>query len=93
MQLAVSIAVLLVALSAVTDSAEVSVTEPTLSQKFERFQEDVQTFFDDVGEKAKGALHDLHNSEISNKTRNWFAEKFRKLKERFQTTFTPGGTD
>ncbi|XP_060114173.1 apolipoprotein C-I [Heteronotia binoei] len=93
MQLAISIAVVLVALSVVTESAEVSVTEPTLSKKFERFQEDVKTFFDNFGEKAKGALNDLHNSKISNKTRNWFSENFQKLREKFRTTFNPRETD
>ncbi|KAL8219747.1 UNVERIFIED_CONTAM: hypothetical protein K2H54_032717 [Gekko kuhli] len=94
MQLAVSIAVVLVALSVVTDSASVSVVEePTLSQKFERFQGEVQTFFDGIGEKAKGAFRDLHNSEISTKARNWFTENFQKLKEKFKKTFSPEETN
>nr|XP_056701937.1 apolipoprotein C-I-like [Euleptes europaea] len=93
MQLAVSIAVILVALSVVTDSAEVSVSEPSVSQKFERFQEELQTFVDDVGQKARVALHDLHNSELVNKTRNWFSENFRKMKEKFRTAFSTGETD
>ncbi|XP_054855275.1 apolipoprotein C-I [Eublepharis macularius] len=91
MQLAVSIAVILMALSVVTESTEVSPTEPTLSQKFERFQNEFRTFVDNVKEKTQGAFHDLHNSEFSNKTRNWFSEKFRKLREKIHTTF--GDTD
>ncbi|XP_048358195.1 apolipoprotein C-I-like [Sphaerodactylus townsendi] len=93
MQLVLPIAVILVALSVVTDSAEIPVPERSVSQKFEKFQEEFQTFMDDVGEKARGAFRDLHNSELVNKTRNWFTENFRKMKEKFRTTFSNGETN
>ncbi|KAH0631650.1 hypothetical protein JD844_006086 [Phrynosoma platyrhinos] len=89
MQIITSVAVVLVALSVMADSAEVqTVTEPTLTQKFERFQHEVQAFADRVGEKTKAAFQDLHHSEISNKTRNWFSETFQKLKEKFRAPFS-----
>ncbi|XP_072836122.2 apolipoprotein C-I isoform X1 [Pogona vitticeps] len=90
MQLAFSVAVVLVALSVVADSAEdpVTSTEPTLAQKFEKFQHGLQTFAERVGEKTKAAFLDLHHSEIGNKTRNWFTENFQKLKEKFKATFS-----
>ncbi|XP_042296564.1 apolipoprotein C-I [Sceloporus undulatus] len=88
MQIVVSVAVVLAALTVVADSEVQTVTEPTLSQKFERFQHDVQTFVDRFGEKTKAAFQGLHQSEISNKTRSWFSETFQKLKEKFRTPFS-----
>ncbi|XP_062996146.1 apolipoprotein C-I [Elgaria multicarinata webbii] len=84
MQLAVSIAVVLVALSVVTGTQDVTVTEPTLSQKFEKVQQDFQNFANRIGERTKTAFNDLHHSEFSNRTRNWFAENFQKMKEKFR---------
>ncbi|XP_061453584.1 apolipoprotein C-I [Rhineura floridana] len=95
MQISLSAAVIFVALSVVTAAAEVPVpmTEPTLSQKFEEFQHEVQSFVDNIGEKTKEAFRDLHHSELSTKTRNWFTENFQKLKDKFKATFSNEGSD
>ncbi|XP_044291101.1 apolipoprotein C-I-like [Varanus komodoensis] len=85
MQAVVSIAVVLVALSVVAASDEPTTMKPTLSQKFEKFQQEVQGFFDRVGEKVKAAFHDLHHSKFSNQTRSWFAENLQTLKDKFAT--------
>ncbi|XP_060639681.2 apolipoprotein C-I-like [Anolis sagrei] len=88
MQIVLSVAVVLVALSVVAGTDEIPVAnEPSLTQKLEKFQQEVQTFVDRVGEETKEAFRDIHHSEFSNKTRNWFSENFRKLKEKFRTLF------
>ncbi|XP_007421571.1 apolipoprotein C-I [Python bivittatus] len=94
MRLVVSVAVVLIALSAaVADTAEDVEKELTMAQKFEKFQQDVQTFVDNVGEKTKSAFLELHNSEFSNKTRNWLSETFRKLKKNFEPITSSEGSD
>ncbi|XP_034976624.1 apolipoprotein C-I [Zootoca vivipara] len=93
MQLAVSIAVVLVALFVVTDSTEIGPTEPSLSQRFENFQSNVKTFIDNAGEKTKTALQDLHNSETLTKARNWLSERFQQVKEKVKATFSSEGSD
>ncbi|XP_015675764.1 apolipoprotein C-I [Protobothrops mucrosquamatus] len=94
MKLVLAVAVLLITLSAVvTDSNEDGGKEPTLAQKFEKFQKEVQTFVDNLGEKAKTALHEFQNSEFSNKTRNWLSETFHKLKKKFEPITSQGGSD
>ncbi|XP_067411428.1 apolipoprotein C-I [Emydura macquarii macquarii] len=82
MRPAVPLALILLALAVLADSATAEVTEPTLSQKFESFQHKLQAFADGIAEKTKAAFHDLHHSEFSEKTRNWFSEQFQKLKEK-----------
>ncbi|KAG8143521.1 hypothetical protein E2320_000737 [Naja naja] len=67
-----------------SDSNEDGGNEPTIAQKFEKFQREVQTFVDNLGEKTKAALREFHNSEFSNKTRSWLSETFQKLKKRFE---------
>ncbi|XP_066495176.1 apolipoprotein C-I [Tiliqua scincoides] len=93
MQVAVSAAVVLLALSvAATDPAETE-TESPLSQKFEQFQQDVQTFVSRVEEKAKTAYHDFQNSEFRNRTSNWFSDTFQKLKAKWKEVFSNQGSD
>nr|XP_003230683.2 PREDICTED: apolipoprotein C-I [Anolis carolinensis] len=88
MQIVLSVAVVLVALSVVAGTDETPVAnEPSLSQKLEKFKQEVQTFVDRVGVETKETLHDIRHSEFGNRTRNWFSEKFRKLKEKFRTLF------
>lgn len=38
-------------------------------QKLEQFKENVKVFADNIGEKTKAALQELHDSEFSTKTR------------------------
>ncbi|XP_033014265.1 apolipoprotein C-I-like [Lacerta agilis] len=93
MQLAVSVAVVLMALFVVTASTEVGPTEPTLSQKFENFQRNVQTFIGNAGEKTKTVLQDIHNSEPITKARNWLSERFQQVKDKVKATFSSEGSD
>lgn len=51
------------------DATEVTETEPSLTQRFEKFQHDFQEFVDRVEVKAKEVFHDAHYSELSNQTR------------------------
>ncbi|XP_063168275.1 apolipoprotein C-I [Candoia aspera] len=94
MKLGVSIAVVLMALSvAVADSTENGGKEPTMAQKFEKFQQDIQTFVDNLGEKTRAAFRDLHNTEFSNKTRDWLSKTFQKLKDEFEAITSSEGSD
>ncbi|XP_070620139.1 apolipoprotein C-I [Erythrolamprus reginae] len=94
MKLVLAVAVLLVTLSAVvTDSNDGGRKEPTVAEKFEKFQKEVQTFVDNIGEKAKAAYHEFHNSEFSNKTRNWLSETINKLKKKFEPITSQDGSD
>ncbi|CAI5780961.1 apolipoprotein C-I isoform X2 [Podarcis lilfordi] len=92
MQLAVSVAVVLMALFAVTASAEVEPTEPSLSQRFENFQRNVQTFIDNAGERTKTAFQEFHNSEPISKARNWLSERFQQVKDKVKATFSSDGS-
>ncbi|XP_006038594.1 apolipoprotein C-I isoform X2 [Alligator sinensis] len=87
MRPAVSIALALVALLVLADSAQSEPGEPTLMQKLEQFKENVKDFADTIGEKTKAALQELRDSEFSTKTRNWFSEHFKKVKEKLKDTF------
>ncbi|XP_026571265.1 apolipoprotein C-I [Pseudonaja textilis] len=94
MKLVLAVAVLLITLSAVVaDSNEDGGKEPTLAEKFEKFQKEVQTFVDNLGEKTKVALREFHNSEFSNKTRNWLSESFQKLKKKIESITSQDGSD
>ncbi|KAM3830324.1 apolipoprotein C-I isoform 2-T2 [Vipera latastei] len=94
MKLVLAVAVLLITLSAVvTDSNEDGGREATMAQKFEKFQKEVQTFVDNLGEKTKAAFLEFHNSEFSNKTRNWLSETFQKLKKKFEPVNSQEGSD
>ncbi|XP_058051687.1 apolipoprotein C-I [Ahaetulla prasina] len=94
MKLVLAVAVLLMTLSAVvTDSNEDGGKEPTMAQKFEKYQKEIQTFVDNLGEKTKAALLEFHNSEFSNKTRKWLSETFQKLKKKFEPMPAQDGSD
>ncbi|XP_032083066.1 apolipoprotein C-I-like [Thamnophis elegans] len=94
MKLVLAVAVLLISLSAVvTDSNEDGGKEPTLAQKFEKYQKEVQTFVDNLGEKTKAAFREFHNSEFSNKTRNWVSETLQKVKKKLETLTSQDGSD
>ncbi|XP_028920333.1 apolipoprotein C-I-like [Ornithorhynchus anatinus] len=79
-----SLAVLAVALSVLSGPDPV-VAQDTVEDGlsgFERFQAKMKELADTFGEKTKAAFSELHDSEFSVKTRNWFADNFRKLKEK-----------
>ncbi|XP_026516737.1 apolipoprotein C-I [Trachemys scripta elegans] len=88
MRPAVSIALILVALTVLADSAQAQSTEPTLTKKLENFQNKLQAFADSIADKTKAAFQELHHSEFSEKTRNWFSEQFQKMKEKFNEQFS-----
>ncbi|XP_053122861.1 apolipoprotein C-I [Hemicordylus capensis] len=89
MKLVLSVAVIFIALFVMTDAAENPTAEPGLSQKLEKFKQEVQAFVNRFGEKMKAALREAYHGEFSNKTRDWFADKFQKLKEIFKTKTAP----
>ncbi|KAM9114744.1 apolipoprotein C-I [Pangshura tecta] len=88
MRPAVSIALILVALTVLADSAQDEPTEPTLTQKFEKFQNKLQAFAESIADKTKAAFQELHHREFSEKARNWFSEQFQNLKEKFNEKFS-----
>ncbi|MEE6520890.1 hypothetical protein FKM82_018848 [Ascaphus truei] len=36
-----------------------------------------------VGDKTKEVIKDLHESDLATKTRNWFSEKYQRVKQTF----------
>ncbi|CAM4698874.1 apolipoprotein C-I [Caretta caretta] len=93
MRPAVSISLILVALTVLADSAQAQPTELTLSEKFENFQNRLQAFADSIADRTKAAFQELHHSELSEKTRNWFSEQFQKMKEKFNEKFSRDRSD
>ncbi|KAG6923089.1 apolipoprotein C1 [Chelydra serpentina] len=93
MRPAVSIALILLALTVLADSAQAQPTEPSLSEKVEKFQNRLQAFAESIADKTKAAFQELHHSEFSEKTRNWFSEQFQKIKEKFNEKFSRDGSD
>ncbi|XP_038623235.1 apolipoprotein C-I-like [Tachyglossus aculeatus] len=81
-----SLAVLVVALSVLSgpDPVVADQTESDVLSGFERFQAKVKDLADTLGEKTKAAFSELHDSDFSVKTRKWFADNFRKLKEKVE---------
>nr|XP_048681240.1 apolipoprotein C-I-like [Caretta caretta] len=93
MRPAVSITLILVALTVLADSALAQPTEPTLSEKFEKFQNRLQAFADSIADKTKAAFQELRHSKFSEKTRHWFSEQFQKIKEKFNEKFSRDKSD
>ncbi|XP_073342281.1 apolipoprotein C-I-like [Pagrus major] len=79
MRLFLAVAVLMLAFVAYTEAQEESI-----EQKFTKFGEQMSAVGQDLAEKAKTAFENINNSEFAVTSRNWFAERLEKLKNRFQ---------
>ncbi|XP_035490070.1 apolipoprotein C-I [Scophthalmus maximus] len=80
MRLYLAAAVLMLASVACADAQE-----ETMSEKLATFGQRVTDISQGLVEKAKTHFDDLQTSEFAVNTKNWFVEKFSKMKESFQT--------
>ncbi|XP_017270782.1 apolipoprotein C-I [Kryptolebias marmoratus] len=77
MRLYLAVAVLMLAFVAYTEAQDAD-------SGFANFQDRLSEFGRNVAEKAKDTIDTIKNSEVAQKTQNWFEEKFAKLKTHFQ---------
>ncbi|KAK3551856.1 hypothetical protein QTP70_030229 [Hemibagrus guttatus] len=84
MKLYLAVATLMLVLIAHSEAAE----EPTIEEQVANFHAKIQAFGTDLSDKATKALKELTDSELFTKTSNWFTDKFEKVKNKFDETFT-----
>ncbi|KAK1151845.1 apolipoprotein C-I-like [Acipenser oxyrinchus oxyrinchus] len=84
MKLSLSVALVVLALAVLVESAP---QDPTLTERFNNFQTQVETLTQDLTEKTKAAMEELHNSEFSVNARNWFKDTFENLKKQMDEAF------
>ncbi|XP_058876527.1 apolipoprotein C-I-like [Acipenser ruthenus] len=84
MKLSVAVALVVLALAVLVESAP---QDATLTERFNNFQTKVETLTQDLTEKTKAAVEELHNSEFSVNTRNWFKDTFETLKKQMDEAF------
>uniref|UniRef100_A0A671Q514 Apolipoprotein C-I-like n=1 Tax=Sinocyclocheilus anshuiensis TaxID=1608454 RepID=A0A671Q514_9TELE len=83
MKLYLAAAVLMLLLAVHTEAQE----EPTLEQQFAKFQTQVKEIADDLTENTKTTFEQLEKSEFAIKTKNWFTEQYKKVKQKMAETF------
>ncbi|XP_069313126.1 apolipoprotein C-I [Eulemur rufifrons] len=76
MRLALSLPVLVVVLAMVLEG-------PAPAQAAPDFLETLKEFGNTMEDKAREAIDRIKQSDIATKTRDWFSEAFKKVKEKF----------
>ncbi|XP_053308689.1 apolipoprotein C-I-like [Spea bombifrons] len=83
MKLLLAVSVIVVALFVMAGPTSASEDSSSVKDHFESFGSSVREFATKVGEKTKTAFEKLHKSEFATKTRDWFSDAFKNVKEKF----------
>ncbi|KAG8567659.1 hypothetical protein GDO81_013732 [Engystomops pustulosus] len=83
MKLLLALSVVLIVLSVLTEPASADSDEPSIKEKFKKFGESVKYVAVKVGEKAKSAIKEIHDSAFATKARSIFTEGIQQLKDKF----------
>ncbi|XP_072281570.1 apolipoprotein C-I [Pyxicephalus adspersus] len=83
MKLILAISVVIIALSVLPGPSSVQAEESSAKEKFDSFAESVKGVVNKGVEKIKNAYEGVRDSEFGTKTRNWFTDVGRKIKEKF----------
>ncbi|MBB6682330.1 hypothetical protein H4O20_12840, partial [Aequorivita sp. 609] len=83
MKLYLAAAVLMLVLAVQTEAQD----EPTLEERFAKFQTQVKEIAEDLTEKTKTTFEQLDKSEFAVKTKSWFNEQYEKMKQKLSETF------
>ncbi|OCT73046.1 apolipoprotein C-I [Xenopus laevis] len=88
MKLLLALSVILVTFCVLTECkpSEADAESKTIKDHLETAGTAIKDFGTKVGEKTKDFFKDLHNSEPMTKTRNWFSETFKKIKEKVSSS-------
>ncbi|XP_041082040.1 apolipoprotein C-I-like [Polyodon spathula] len=84
MKLSVAVAVVVLALAVLVESAP---QDASLTERFGNFQKQVETLTRDLSEKTKATMEEVHNSEFSVNARKWFKDTFETLKKQMDEAF------
>ncbi|GAA6109994.1 apolipoprotein C-I [Tachysurus ichikawai] len=84
MKLYLAVATLMLVLIAQSEAAE----EQTIEEHFANIQAKFQEFGAGLSEKTTTVLKNLGDSEVLTKTKNWFADSFEKVKNKFDEAFS-----
>ncbi|NP_001183977.1 apolipoprotein C-I [Canis lupus baileyi] len=88
MRLILSLPVLVVVLSMVLEGPAPAQAAGEISSTFERIPDKLKEFGNTLEDKARAAIESIKKSDIPAKTRNWFSEAFKKVKEHLKTAFS-----
>uniref|UniRef100_A0A6I8R0U8 Apolipoprotein C-I n=2 Tax=Xenopus tropicalis TaxID=8364 RepID=A0A6I8R0U8_XENTR len=80
MKLLLAISVILVTICVLTECKPSEADSE--SKSFRDHFDSAGTAIKDFGAKTKDFFKDLHNSEAMTKTRNWFTDLYKKIKEK-----------
>ncbi|XP_075047699.1 apolipoprotein C-I [Mixophyes fleayi] len=83
MKLLLAVSVVLIALTVLAEPSSAESEQPSVKERFQSFGESVKDAATKVGEKTKAVFKDIHESEFATKTRDFFSDGFKKIKEKF----------
>ncbi|XP_075436729.1 apolipoprotein C-I [Ascaphus truei] len=78
-----AVSVIVATLCVLADTGSAQSPRPSLSERFDSFGSSVRDMAIKVGDKTKEVIKDLHESDLATKTRNWFSEKYQRVKQTF----------
>ncbi|KAM8792094.1 apolipoprotein C-I [Rhynchonycteris naso] len=88
MRLILSLPVLVVALLMVLEGPTPTQAAPDVASTLESIPDKLKEFGSNMGQKFRTAIDHIKQSDLPEKTWNWFSDTFSKAKEKFKTTFS-----
>ncbi|XP_076989719.1 apolipoprotein C-I [Tamandua tetradactyla] len=88
MRLLLSLPVLVVALWMVLEGPAPAQAAPSIHRTLESLPDKLKELGQTLEDKSRAAIEHIKNSDIPAKTRDWFTDTLKKMKEKFKIAFS-----